>query len=160
MKAVNSPKLLALAAVALALEVTVLADFAFRVELLLLLACFGALFARDRRQALLLCWTIGLVKDTGSAGPLGLHALLFLAVAWVIVTLKQVLFRESLVIQAAVAAAGCAACALATALFVSVTAGGIPASLWIARTLASAIVTALLAPALVALLLKARFLVR
>ncbi len=156
-------KLLLLAAAALAAEMTVLDDLAWRgarLELLLLLACFGALFAQDRRQALLVCWSIGLLKDAGSIGPFGLHALIFLATGWIIVGVKQVIFRESPLVQAGVAAAGCAGTGLATALFVSVTAGGVSAPVWVARTLLSTLVTAPLAPAAIHLLLRARFLVR
>ena len=131
-----------------------------RIELLLILACFAALFARDRRQALLACWIIGLLKDLGSAGPLGLHAGLFLVTGWIILSVKQILFRESILMQAGVAAAGCAGVGIATALVVSLTVGGIPASLWITKTLMSAAATALLAPLVVQLLLRARFLVR
>src|SRR5262249_17698242 len=55
-----------------------------RAEALLSLACFAALFARDSGQGLLASWMIGIVKDVGSAGPLGLHALLFLAAGGVV----------------------------------------------------------------------------
>jgi rod shape-determining protein MreD len=163
MNRLSTPKVLLLAGACLVAELTLLDDLAWlggRLELLLLVAVFAALFARDRRQALLTCWLVGLVKDLGSAGPLGLHAVLFLGVGWTIHGIKQLLFRESAVMQAGVAAAGCAAVAVATALFVSVTVGGVPPSLWLTKTVMSALVTALLAPAFVRLLLTANFLVR
>ena len=163
MTRLSTPKVLLLAAACLVAELTVLDDLAWlggRLELLLLVSVFAALFARDRRQALIACWLVGLVKDLGSAGPLGLHAVLFLGVGWAIVSLKQLLFRESCIMQAGVAAAGCAAVALVTALFVSITVGGVPASLWVTKTLMSTLVTALLAPLFVRLLLTANFLVR
>ncbi len=163
MKGLSTAKLALLAAACLVAELTILDDLSWRgarVELLLLLACFAALFARDRRQALFSCWLIGLIKDIGSSGPLALHALLFLLAGWAIVSVKQIIFRESVLTQLLVAAAGCAAVGIATALVVSMTAGGIPASHWLTKTLMSTLATALLAPIVVQLLLQTRCLVR
>jgi rod shape-determining protein MreD len=163
MKGINTAKLVLLAFAALAAEVTVLDDLAWfgaRVELLFVIACFAALFARDRRQALITCWIVGLVKDVGSASAFGLHALLFLLAGWVITSLKQIVFRESIATQVAVAAAGCAAVGVASALAVSIGAGSIPASLWLTKTLFSALVTALVAPILMQTLAQTKFMVR
>lgn len=156
-------KLALLGIAALVAEMTVLNDLGVagaRLELLLLLACFGALFAQDRGQALWACWILGIIKDAGSIGPFGLHALLFLATGWIIVNVKQVIFRESPLAQAGVAAAGVAGAGIATAVFVSATAGSVSASVWFTKTLMSALVTAPLAPAAMHVLVKARFLVR
>ena len=68
----STTKMLLLAAVLLACELTLLDCWAVkgaRPEALLSLACFAALFARDSSQGLLASWLIGLFKDAGSAGP-------------------------------------------------------------------------------------------
>ncbi len=121
-------KIAALAAVALAAEVTVLEACALkgaRAEALLSLACFAALFAWGSRQGLLGAWLVGLVKDAASVGPLGLHALLFLGAGWVVLQVRQVLFRESPVTQLAVAFVATCGVQVAASAVVAVTAGGI-----------------------------------
>jgi rod shape-determining protein MreD len=156
-------KIAALAAVALAAEVTVLEACALkgaRAEALLSLACFAALFARDSRQGLLGAWLVGLVKDTASVGPLGLHALLFLGAGWVVLQIRQVLFRESPITQLAVAFVATCGVQVAAAAVVAVTAGGIPVGVLAGKTLLSAVLTAALTPPLHLLLSQVRWLVR
>jgi rod shape-determining protein MreD len=156
-------KIAALAAVALAAEVTVLEACALkgaRAEALLSLACFAALFARDSRQGLLGAWLVGLVKDTASVGPLGLHALLFLGAGWVVLQIRQVLFRESPITQLAVAFVATCGVQVAAAAVVAVTAGGIPVGVLAGKTLLSAVLTAALTPPLHLLLCQVRWLVR
>ena len=143
----STAKLAILGAVALAFELTVLDRSSIhgaRPEALLALACFAALYARDSSQGLTASWIIGLLKDAGSAGPLGLHALLFLAAGWVVLQIRQVLFRESLLTRLTVAFL--AACWVNTiaALAVAVTVGGIPVGIVLGRTLLSALFTAAL----------------
>ncbi len=103
---------------------------------------------------------IGLFKDLGSAGPLGLHALLFLAAGWAVLQVRQVLFRESPVTQVVVAFIAACGVAVAGALFVAMTAGGVPWGQVLSRTLLSGVLTAALAPLLLITLMQARWLVR
>lgn len=138
-------KLLLLAAVLLACELTLLDRWALqgaRPEALLSLACFAALFARDSAQGLGASWLIGLVKDAGSAGPLGLHALLFLGAGAVVLQIRQILFRESPLTQLAVTFIAACWVNLAAALVVAVTVGGIPIGVIVGKTLLSALLTA------------------
>ena len=140
-------KLLLLGAVLLAFELTVLDRWSVsgaRAEALLSLACFAALFARDSGQGLLAAWLIGLLKDLGSAGPLGLHALLFLAAGGVVLQIRQVLFRESPLTQLAVTFVAACWVNLAAAIVVSLSVGGIPLGVIAGKTLLSALLTAVL----------------
>jgi len=159
----STAKLVAWGAVALAAEVTILETYSIkgaRAEALLALACFAALFARDSQQGLLACWGIGLLKDAGSSGPLGLHALLFAVAGWAVLQLRQVLFRESPVIQLAVGFLAACWVNVAAALFVSATAGSIPFGVLATKTLLSALLTAALTPPLLFFFTQARWSVR
>ncbi len=143
----STTKLLLLAAVALAFELTLLERWSLkgaRPEALLSLACFAALFARDSSQGLMVSWLIGLLKDLGSAGPLGLHALLFLGAGWVVLQIRQVLYRESPLTQIAVTFIAACWVNLAAAIVVAVTVGGIPVGVLLGRTALSALLTALM----------------
>jgi len=156
-------KLVAWGVVALAAEVTLLESWSVkgaRAEALLALACFAALFARDSQQGLLACWGIGLLKDAGSSGPLGLHALLFAVAGWAVLQVRQVLFRESPVTQLAVGFLAACWVNLAAALFVSITAGGVPFGVMASKTLVSALLTAALTPPLLFFFTQARWSVR
>lgn len=158
----DTTRLVLLAAAGLALETTALEVFSLRgsrVELLLLLACFAALFARDSRQGLLAAWMVGLFKDLGSGGPAGLHALLFLGAGWVVLRVRQVLFHTSPLTQLAVAFLATCWVQILSALFVSATAGAIPAGVIAGRTVLSALLTATCAPPVFAALARARGLV-
>ena len=141
----RTSKLLFLGALLLACELTVLDRWAVkgaRPEALLSLACFAALFARDSSQGLLASWLIGLLKDAGSAGPLGLHALLFLGAGAVVLQIRQILFRESPLTQLAVTFIAACWVNLAAALLVALTVGGIPIGVIVGTTLLSALLTA------------------
>jgi rod shape-determining protein MreD len=145
----STTKLAFWAAVALAAELTLLEAWSVkgvRPEALLSLACFAALFSRDSRQGLLACWTIGLIKDAGSAGPFGLHAALFLGAAWVVLQVRTVLFKESPLTQLAVAFLAACWVNAAAALFVCASAGSIPLAVLLGKTLLSALLTAALTP--------------
>ena len=142
----STAKLLVLGAVALAFELTLLERWSLkgaRPEALLSLACFAALFARDSSQGLIASWMIGLLKDLGSAGPLGLHALLFLGAGWVVLQIRQVLYRESPITQIAVTFIAACWVNLAAAIVVAVTVGGIPLGVLLGKTALSALLTAL-----------------
>ncbi len=159
----STGKLLVLGAVALALELTLLDAWAVkgaRPEALLSLACFAALFARDSAQGLTASWMIGLLKDVGSAGPLGLHALLFLGAGAVVLQIRQVLFRESPLTQLAVAFIAACWVNLAAAIVVSFTVGGIPFGVIVGKTLLSALFTGLMSVPLHLTLAHTRWLVR
>lgn len=156
-------KLLLLGGVLLAFELTVLDRWSVsgaRAEALLSLACFAALFARDSGQGLLAAWLIGLLKDLGSAGPLGLHALLFLAAGGVVLQIRQVLFRESPLTQLAVTFVAACWVNLAAAVVVSLTVGGIPFGVIAGKTLLSALLTAVLTIPMHATLAQTRWLVK
>jgi len=159
----STGKLLLLAAVLLAGELTVLDRWAVkgaRPEALLSLACFAALFARDSSQGLLASWLIGLLKDAGSAGPLGLHALLFLGAGAVVLQIRQILFRESPLTQLAVTFVAACWVNLAVAIVVSLSVGGIPLGVVVGKTLLSALLTAALTVPMHFTLYQARWIVR
>ena len=159
----STGKLALLAAAALAFELTLLESWSIggvRAELLLSLACFAALFARDSGQGLLASWLIGLLKDLGSAGPLGLHALLFLGAGWVVLQIRQILFRESPLTQIGVTFVAACWVNLAAAVLVSISVGGIPFGVIVGKTLLSALLTAGITVPVHLTLMQARWLVR
>jgi len=159
----STGKILLLAAVLLGCELTVLDRWAVkgaRPEALLSLACFAALFARDSSQGLLASWLIGLLKDAGSAGPLGLHALLFLGAGAVVLQIRQILFRESPLTQLAVTFVAACWVNLAAAIVVALSVGGIPLGVIVGKTLLSALLTAALTVPLHFTLYQSRWIVR
>jgi rod shape-determining protein MreD len=159
----STGKLLLLAAAALAFELTLSETWSLggaRAEALLSLACFASLFARDSGQGLLAAWTMGLLKDIGSAGPLGLHALLFLAAGAVVLQIRQILFRESPLTQIGVTFVAACWVNLAGAVVVSIWVGGIPFGVIVGKTLLSGLLTAVLTVPLHFTLLQARWMVR
>ena len=159
----STGKLALLAAAALAFELTLLESWSIggvRAELLLSLACFAALFARDSGQGLLASWLIGLLKDLGSAGPLGLHALLFLGAGWVVLQIRQILFRESLLTQIGVTFVAACWVNLAAAIVVSISVGGIPFGVIVGKTLLSGLLTAGITVPVHLTLMQARWLVK
>lgn len=159
----RTAKLAILAGVALAFELAAFDALPFRgarAEALLVLACFAALFARDSRQGLLASWIVGLVKDLATAAPFGLYALLFLGAGWGVLQIRQILFREHALTQLAVAFVAACGVNAAAGLFVAATTGGIPAGVLVGKTLASALLTAVLAPGLLLLLARVKWLVR
>ena len=163
MKNYGPVRLLAVAAAALVLEMTLLSDMAWagaRPDLLVPIVAFAALFAADPSGALGSAWAIGLMRDLGTAGPLGQFALIYLVIAWSISGLRPLLFREHPLTQAAVGGVAAAAAGLASAACTAAFAGGLPLGLCFARTGASALATALLAPVAITLLSRTRFLVR
>jgi rod shape-determining protein MreD len=163
MKTFGTFRILLVAAVALVFETALLANAGWaggRPDLLVPVVCFAALFAAEPAQALGIAWGAGLLRDLGTAGPLGQYALIYLALAWALVGLRTLLFREHPLTQAVVGGVGAALAGLASAACTSALAGGIPLGLALARAAGSALLTALLAPVLVTLLARARFLVR
>ena len=159
----HTGKLLLLGAVLLACELTALDRWAVagaRPEALLSLACFAALFARDSSQGFVASWLIGLLKDLGSAGPLGLHALLFLGAGAVVLQIRQVLFRESPLTQLAVTFVAACWVNLAAAIVVALSVGGIPLGVIVGKTLLSAVLTAAVTIPLHFTLAQTRWLVR
>lgn len=159
----STTKVAVLGAVALAFELAVLEHWTLgggRAEALLALACFAALFARDSRQGLAASWVVGLIKDVGSTGPLGLYAFLFLGAGWVILQVRQILYREHALTQLAVAFVAACWVNVAAALVVSLTSGGIPFCVILGKTLLSAMLTALLTPAVLFFFHRFKWLVR
>lgn len=159
----STGKIVLIAAAALAFELTVVETWSIggaRVELLLSLACFAALFARDSSQGLLTAWILGLLKDIGSAGPLGLHALLFLGAGAVVLQVRQLLFRESPLTQLGVAFVAACWVNLVAAIVVSISVGGIPFGVVLGKTLLSALLTAGITVPLHLTLMQAKWLVK
>ncbi|MBI2931004.1 MAG: rod shape-determining protein MreD [Planctomycetes bacterium] len=157
----RTARLMAVGGVALILEVTALDAFSWggaRPELMLLLACFAALFARDVRQGVLASWLLGLLKDAVSAGPPGWHALLFLGVGAFLVRVRQVAYREHVATQFVVGAFAAAATGLCTTVAVLITQGGIPVGICVGRWIASTLLTALAAPLLFGGMAETKFL--
>ncbi len=156
-------RLLAVAAAALVVELTMLTNVAWagaRPDLLVPVVAFAALFAPDPSRALGLAWGAGLMRDLGTAGPLGQYALIYLVIAWTIAGLRPLLFREHPFTQALVGGGAAAAAGLASAACTAAFTGGIPLGLCFARAGASALATALLAPVAITLLSRTRLLVR
>lgn len=159
----STTKLAGWAAVLLALELTLLDRWSVwgaRPEALLALACFAALFAKEPTQGLLGCWIIGTMKDVASAGPLGLHGLLFTGAGWVVLQVRQILFPDSPVTQLAVAFVATCWVQSAGAAVAALSSGGIPLGVVLAKTLVSALLTAVLTPVLLAALTRSRWMVR
>ncbi len=151
-------RLAAVGIVALILEVTALDAVAWRggrPELLLLLACFAALYAREPSQGLLAAWILGVLKDSASTGLFGWHALLYLGVALAMSRLRHFVPREHPAIQLGLGAGAAAVVGIAC-----VVGSGIPASVWMPRLAVSCALTGLLAPLLLTTLPSARFLGR
>jgi rod shape-determining protein MreD len=156
-------KLLAWAIVALAAEVTVLETWSVkgaRPEALLSIACFAALFAQDSDQGLWASWSIGLLKDAASSGPLGLHALLFAIAGWAVLQLRQVLFRDSPLTQLAIGFLAACFVNLAAATVVALSSGGVTLGVALGKTLLSGLLTAILTPILLFFFTQARWSVR
>jgi len=153
----RSTRLLFLGWLGIAVELTLSDRISFlggRPEPLFLLACFAALFAAQPNQGLLVAWIFGLLKDLGSASPLGLHALLFVAIAWGILQLRRVVFREHPLPQFAVVLVGALLLEFLTAAFVCVVNGGIPFLRVLLKALSGALFSAALAPVVMWLLLR------
>ncbi|GEM_PF-2362251 len=151
MKRFLTTRLLFVAIVATAFEISIADRIALlggRLEPLLILAVYAALFAARPSQGWATAWILGLAKDCGSALPLGFHALLFLALAWTLLLLRHVVFREHPLTQCAVVFGGVLAIDLVAALFVCVFVGGIPFWLLAGKALAGATMSAVLAPVL------------
>jgi rod shape-determining protein MreD len=162
-KTYSIPWLLAIAAAALAVELTLLSNVAWagaRPDLLIPVVIFAALFAAEPSHVLGTAWVAGLMRDLGTAGPLGQYALIYLVIAWILSGARTYLFREHPLTQAAVGAGGAAVAGLASAACTAAFVGGIPLGLCFARTSVSALATALVAPVAVTILSRSRFLVR
>lgn len=163
MKAYSGAALIAAACASLVVEATLLSGLAWggaRPDLLLTIVLFAALFAPEPPVALGTAWAAGLIRDLGSAGPLGQFALIYLVIAWTVVGCRPYLFREHPLTQAALGAAGAIVAGLASAACTSAFTGGVPLGLAVWRTAGSAAATAILAPAAVTLLSRTRLLVR
>ncbi|HKS15973.1 MAG TPA: rod shape-determining protein MreD [Planctomycetota bacterium] len=162
MKNYSVVRLLAVAAAALVVELTLMSGLAWagaRPDLLVPIVAFAALFATEPSRALGTAWAVGLMRDLGTAGPLGQYALIYLVLAWSITALRPLLFREHPLTQVAVGGIAAAFAGLAAAACTAAFTGGIPLTLVLARTLSSAAITALVAPLAVTVLSRNRFLV-
>lgn len=159
----SSLRLLILAVPALAVELSLgqrVALFGGRPEPLLLLACFAALFAKDAKQGLALAWVFGLLKDLGTTMPLGFHALVFALVAYVLIALRQILFREHPLMQSGIVFFAAAIVSVLAAVQVCLFAGGIPFGVIAVKTLMGAVLSAALAPVVMGGLLRWRSFLR
>ncbi|OHB76038.1 MAG: rod shape-determining protein MreD [Planctomycetes bacterium RBG_16_59_8] len=72
-------------------------------DLLFCLAVSVAMAGERNRSTMLVCWFLGLLKDTGSSGPMGCYAILFLLMAVAVDLGRALLFREDMLVQAAFA---------------------------------------------------------
>ncbi len=154
-------KLLLLGITALVAELTALSTLSLggaRLELLFLLAAFAALFAHPPRQAIWACWLLGLLKDLGGTGPLGLNALLFLLMSLVILRLRTVLYHTHPLTQAGIAFGGCLVIVLVDALATSLSAGSIEGRILLTRTLLAALLAGAAAPVLFFLITRPKWL--
>jgi rod shape-determining protein MreD len=117
---------------------------------LLILALFVALFARSD-AAVLGCWTLGLMQDLASIGPIGAGALAYGLVGLAIVHVRSSVFRDHPLSHIFLALIFGFLANELLALRVAV-ADGFNNRLLVAEPLATAIYTALLAPCLMPLL--------
>ena len=155
----DTTKLAFLGLALLAAELSVLDTFRVagaRVEALVALSCLATLFARDTRQGLLTAWILGLIKDVGSSGPLGLHALLFLSAAWILLLIRQTLFRENILTQFVVAFLIAGGVVVATGLL----AEGVSGSMIMGKALATALLTGVALPAIILLFRRVEWMAR
>lgn len=163
MKTYSTAGLLFLAAAALVVETTLFAHVSWagaRPDLLMPVVIFAALYFPDPSRAFGASWGVGLLRDLGSAGPLGQYALIYLVIAVTISSMRPLLFREHPFTQAAVGGIGAGVAGLASAACTAAFAGGVPLGLCLARAGVSALATALVAPVAVFLLSRNRLLVR
>lgn len=147
----RTERLLILGLIALVLELTVLGRvtlYGGRPELLMLLACFAALFSFRPRQAYWAAWILGLIKDLGSSSPLGFHAILFVAVAWFLILIRKVVFREHPLVQFIIVFLATLLMNLWAASFVCIFQGGIPFQQILIHTIMGGLITASIAPVL------------
>ncbi len=145
----STERLLILGLVAFVLELTVMERLTFhggRPELLLLLACFAALFSFRPRQAYWTAWLLGIIKDLGSSSPLGFHALVFVAIAWTLIMLRKVVFREHPMVQFIIAFVAAFLMNLLAAALVCIFQGSIPFGSIMTTTLIGGLLTAAIAP--------------
>ena len=96
---------------------------AFRVDLLCLLAVFIALEA-DYAPTLIAAFVIGLTRDLGSIGPLGMGPLIFVPVAAGIIALRHFLLRDSFITDMVLAGLGVLAIGLTTAILTALSTPG------------------------------------
>ena len=163
MKTYSTAGLLLLAAAALVVETTLLSGVAWagaRPDLLMPVVMFAALFFPDPSRALGAAWGAGLLRDLGSAGPLGQYALIYLVVAFCMAGARGMIFREHPLTQAAVGGIGAGAAGLASAACTAAFTGGVPLGLCFARAGVSALATALVAPIAIYMLSRNRLVVR
>lgn len=157
MKRYTIPKMMLLALPAFVAELTLFDSIRWmgaRIEALLVLACFAALFARDVRQGLWTCWLLGVWKDLGSSSVLGVYPVLFVTLALVLVSLKRVLFREHPLTTFGIVGAAAFMVAMMTALLTGLF--QIPLGDVLIRSLASGVLTAIAGVPLLRLLGRAR----
>jgi rod shape-determining protein MreD len=84
-------------------------------DLLLTTACLCALYA-PALQAIAAGWVCGFAKDVFSTGPLGLHALVFAALAALLARRRGDLFRDHPLTQVSLVAVCALACEVVTGL--------------------------------------------
>lgn len=159
----SSIRLLILAIPALAIELSLgerVSVWGGRPEPLLLLACFAAMFAKEAKQGLALAWVFGLLKDLGTTMPLGFHALVFAVLAYLLLTARQVLFREHPLMQSGIVFFAAMIVSVFAAIQVCLFAGGIPFGVLALKTIMGALLSALLAPVVMGALLRWRSFLR
>ena len=81
-------------------------------------------------DAAIAAWLLGLLMDVQSGGRIGLHAFCFGAAAWVIVRVRQVVFRDHPVTQALITLALAFAVRLVVGVYDAYRAGGEVDSVW------------------------------
>lgn len=116
----------------------------------LILALFVALFARAD-AALLACWTLGLLLDLATVGPIGAFAFAFGLVGLGIIRIRASLFRDHPVSHIFLALTFGFLANFIVAVRVAID-HGLSAQLLLVQPLGAAVYTALLAPCLMPLL--------
>ncbi len=149
-----------LAVVVLVLQVAVapaiaLTSARFQPQFPLILAMFVALYARTD-AALLGCWTLGLLLDLASLGPLGVYAFSFGLVGLGIVGMRASLFRDHFFSHIFLALVFGLLANLVAVLVVGIRAGNWSLHLQVVQPLGVAFYTAMVAPYLMLLLNRFR----
>jgi rod shape-determining protein MreD len=122
-------------------------------DLLFMAALYAALFA-PRRQAVMAAAMAGLACDVFASGRFGVHAFLFAAMAAVLASLREKIFKEHAVVQAVLALVCLGAIETLGALFVKIQFSDASGGALFAAAAARAVWTAALAPFALALFVK------
>lgn len=153
-------KLILISAIVFVLQCTLMPRIALadaQPDILFALALSYALCIERPALAIASCWTVGLLKDIGSGGLMGIFALIFLIVGYAVNRLKVNLFKESLLVQLALTFGMALLCQLIYAGVTAMTVSMPPFAGVVGKSFAIACYTAPATPLFILLLMKTVF---